>query len=234
MSAVDIDKAVNAWIAVDKDTLSCEFPYPAYVLELDGEGRLFSAITEGDWVIVATSVGEFTRVGRVLRLREDTRNTTIYFDSLFTADGALSLESAGLALPTSGSVGRLQWSDFVNGLSKLTSKKLDDVPLIQHQAYIRELLQLAVMDDLLGPANGPHEQIVDMSVRDRYLVGKLAPRETENGGIEGLEGPLASEADEGEPDDLDVHKGRHDPGAEFDGATGTVNAEADSCHRASA
>tara|TARA_R110000782_G_scaffold268961_3_gene366216 strand:+ start:19637 stop:23677 length:4041 start_codon:yes stop_codon:yes gene_type:complete len=228
MSAVDIDKAVNAWIAVDKDTLSCEFPYPAYVLELDGEGRLFSAITEGDWVIVATSVGEFTRVGRVLRLREDTRNTTIYFDSLFTADGALSLESAGLALPTSGSVGRLQWSDFVNGLSKLTSKKLDDVPLIQHQAYIRELLQLAVMDDLLGPANGPHEQIVDMSVRDRYLVGKLAPRETENGGIEGLEGPLASEADEGEPDDLDVHKGRHDPGAEFDGATGTVNAEADS------
>ena len=38
------------------------------------------------------------------------------------------------------------------------------------------------MDDLLGPANGPHEQIVDMGVRDRYLVGKLAPRESGVGG----------------------------------------------------
>ena len=82
-------------------------------------------------------------------------------------------------------------------------------------------------DDLLGPAKGPHEQIVDMSVRDRYLVGKLAPRESENGGIEGLEGPLATEADEEEPSDLDVHSGRHDPGAEFEGSTGTVDAEAE-------
>lgn len=31
------------------------------------------------------------------------------------------------------------------------------------------------MDDLLGPAGGPEEFIVDMGVRDRYLVGKLAP-----------------------------------------------------------
>ena len=91
---------------------------------------------------------------------------------------------------------RLQWSDFVAALPKLTGGTLDDVPLIGDQAYIRELLQLAVMDDLLGPANGPHEQILDMGVRDRYLVGKLAPREDEDGGIEGLEGPLAAEAEE--------------------------------------
>lgn len=44
------------------------------------------------------------------------------------------------------------------------------------QAYLRELLELAVMDDILGPANGPFEEIVDMSVRDRYLVGKFAPQ----------------------------------------------------------
>ena len=64
-----------------------------------------------------------------------------------------------------------------------------------------------------------------MSVRDRYLVGKLAPMESDSGGIEGLEGPLAAETDESEPGDLDVHKGRHEPGAEFDGATGRVDVE---------
>ena len=45
------------------------------------------------------------------------------------------------------------------------------------QAYLRDLLQLATMDDLLGPACGPEETIVGMGVRDRYLVGKLAPKE---------------------------------------------------------
>jgi hypothetical protein len=127
---------------------------------------------------------------------------------------------------------RLPWSDFVAALPKLTGATLDDVPLIGDQACIRELLQLAVMDDLLGPANGPHEQIVDMGVRDRYLVGKLAPREAHDDGIarqahEGLEGLLATEAEE-EPEDLEVHHGRHEPGAEFDSTTGRVDAEADS------
>ena len=33
-----------------------------------------------------------------------------------------------------------------------------------------------MVDDLLGPAEGPYEWVVDMGVRDRYLVGKLAPQ----------------------------------------------------------
>ena len=220
--------AVNAWIVIDGDESAAKFPYPDFILEVRGARNLISAILEGDWILAATTDGQFTRVGRVLRLRSDTENTTIYFDSLLAADGSVSIETADLSLPSSGAIGRIQWSDFTDGLTKLTGKNLEDVPLIDDQAYIRELLQIAVMDDLLGPANGPYEQIVDMSVRDRYLVGKLAPRETDEGGIEGLEGPLVIEADEGEPDDLDVHKGRHEPGAEFDGTTGTVNAEADS------
>jgi len=47
------------------------------------------------------------------------------------------------------------------------------------QAHIRDLLQWAVEDDLLGPANGPEEEIIGMGVRDRYLVGKLAPPDTQ-------------------------------------------------------
>ena len=99
------------------------------------------------------------------------------------------------------------------------------VPPIEDRAYIRELLQLAVVDDLLGPAGGPNEHIVDMSVRDRYLVGKLAPRENARGGIEGLEGPLAEE-DVEEPTDPIV-PGQHEPGAEFGTATGRVEPESD-------
>ena len=78
-----------------------------------------------------------------------------------------------------------------------------------------------------GPANGSNEQIVDMSVRDRYLVGKLAPMECNRGGIEGLDGPLVTEGVEAEPEDLLVHEGRHDPGAEFDSTTGKVDAESE-------
>ena len=81
------------------------------------------------------------------------------------------------------------------------------------------------MDDLLGPAGGPHERIVDMGVRDRYLVGKLAPREAAQGGIEGLEGPLANE-DAEEPIDPKA-PGQHEPGAEFGTATGRVEPESD-------
>jgi hypothetical protein len=59
---------------------------------------------------------------------------------------------------------------------------------------LRDRLEEAVIRDLLGPAAGPDEEIVDGTVRDRYLVGMLAPRrlrirpeedekvEVENGG----------------------------------------------------
>lgn len=40
-------------------------------------------------------------------------------------------------------------------------------------------LQNLVNADLLGPANGPDEEVDETSVRDRYLVGMLAPRHAE-------------------------------------------------------
>ena len=219
--------ACNAWIAIGPKPIGKTPSFPDHVLRLDGSPNLFSAIAEGDWILAVKSEGTFARAGRVLRLRAETDSTTVYFDRLVTANEPVAVSTAGLSVPEKGSVSRLQWNAFAESLTKLIGKGVDDVPLIEHQAYIRELLQLAVTDDLLGPANGPHEQVVDMGVRDRYLVGKLAPMESNSGGIEGLEGPLAAEADEGEPGDLDVHKGRHEPGAEFDGATGRVDAEAE-------
>ncbi len=41
---------------------------------------------------------------------------------------------------------------------------------------LRDELQRAVLHDLLGPAGGPEEEIAENSVRDRYLVGMLAPQ----------------------------------------------------------
>jgi hypothetical protein len=223
MNDVSESKTANAWIAIDSG--AGKFPYPEFALELSGDRKLFSGIAEGDWIVIANASGKAARVGRLLRMRSDLQTTTIYFDRLLQIASAAPIDTAGFSMPA-GPIARVQWNVFVDELPKLAGTALEDIAPIGNQAYIRELLQLAVMDDLLGPAGGPHEQIVDMSVRDRYLVGKLAPREADGGGIEGLEGPLAAETEE-EPDDLDVHKGRHDPGAEFDTTSGRVDAEAE-------
>jgi hypothetical protein len=44
------------------------------------------------------------------------------------------------------------------------------------QIQIRDELEQLVMADLLGPAGGPEEIVDESSVRDRYLVGMLAPK----------------------------------------------------------
>jgi hypothetical protein len=44
---------------------------------------------------------------------------------------------------------------------------------------IREELERMVLSDLLGPVGGPEEEISEQSVRDRYLVGMLAPKRQE-------------------------------------------------------
>lgn len=220
--------SANAWVAIrPTPSASPQLPYPEYACSIGGNYKLLAGIAEGDWLVVANEQGEGERVARILRVRCTSDETTIYFDRMAECIPNSILGKAGLAPQGKSAIERLQWTDFVDAVPKLTGVSVDDIALIEAQAYIRELLQLAVMDDLLGPAKGPDEQIVDMSVRDRYLVGKLAPQQRgEAGGIEGLEGPLGVE-DEEEPDDLEVHTGRHDPGAEFDGTTGKVDAEAD-------
>ena len=43
----------------------------------------------------------------------------------------------------------------------------------QHQ--LRAELEAMVLGDLLGPAGGESEELTERTVRDRYLVGVLAP-----------------------------------------------------------
>lgn len=196
------------------------------LLVLPGSPSSYQGLRELDWALIVDEEERVRQVGRIYWVRPCQDGVHIFLDRALTVEPPVPLSLGSLAPPQGRRVVRLQWTDFAEAIPKLCGKTLAEIPLIQDPAYIRELLQLAVTDDLLGPANGPHEQIVDMSVRDRYLVGKLAPMESNRGGIEGLEGPLAQESD-GEPDDLLVHEGRHDPGAEFDSTTGKVDAESE-------
>jgi len=177
------NKSPNAWIAIDHG-LVVDLTLAPYTLRLKGEHSLYQAIENDDWILILNATGHITRVGLVLRLRSDLETTTIYFDRMLSVDPADSIGLTPLTPPTTSGVGRIQWTDFLESLPKALHKTITEVPTIEDQAYIRELLQLAVMDDLLGPAGGPRERIVDMGVRDRYLVGKLAPREAAERGQE--------------------------------------------------
>jgi hypothetical protein len=50
---------------------------------------------------------------------------------------------------------------------------------IPSSTKIRDELERMVLNDLLGPVGGPEEEIDEPSVRDRYLVGMLAPKRQE-------------------------------------------------------
>jgi hypothetical protein len=195
----------SAWIAVDHG-LGTDRKLEPYTLVVKGARSLYQTIAEDDWVLVLNLAGEIVRAGRVLRLRSDLETTTLFFDRLSVADAPVPVVSVSLAPPSLGNVGRIQWGAFIAALSTALHQTIADIPPIEDQSYIRELLQLAVVDDLLGPAGGPHEHIVDMSVRDRYLVGKLAPREAAE---RGQEFPVGPEEVEDDPKDLIV-KEQHD------------------------
>ena len=176
MTDIKSSKASNAWIAIDHDLFTDPRLAP-YSLVLKGECSLYQGIAEDDWVLILNTSCVITRVGRVLRMRSNLETTTLYLDRMLSVEPGRPLGITKLTPPGSGSAGRVQWIDFVDAIQQVLHCAIDEISPIKDQAYIRELLQLAVMDDLLGPAGGPHERIVDMGVRDRYLVGKLAPRD---------------------------------------------------------
>ena len=72
---------------------------------------------------------------------------------------------------------------------------------------IRDELEQMVLLDLLGPAGGESEEIDERTVRDRYLVGVLAPKRQEDLFTQGRSTPPAPDVDEDDfppviPDEL--------------------------------
>ncbi|QVJ04148.1 hypothetical protein KGZ78_19210 [Pseudomonas aeruginosa] len=189
----------KAWVVVDRG-LERDARLKDKGVRLKGR---HPALREGAWVLVLATDGRIQRIGQVLRIRIDVDSTALYFDKARTIEQQVSIGATGLVPPSTGSIVPAPWTEFAEAIPRALGITLADVPTIEDEAYIRELLQLAIMDDLLGPAGGPEELIVDMSVRDRYLVGKLAPMENAERG-EDL--PPAERKDEEQPDDL-VPKG---------------------------
>lgn len=144
---------VNAWIAVDCG-LGTDRRLAPYILVLKGDRSLYQALAEDDWVLVLNPAREIVRVGRVLRLRSDLETTTVFFDRLSVAETPVPVASVSLAPPSSGNVGRVHWDEFVAALSSALHRTVGGVLPVEDRAYIRELLQLAVVDDLLGPREG--------------------------------------------------------------------------------
>lgn len=77
---------------------------------------------------------------------------------------------------------------------------------------IRAGLLESVERDLLGPADGPEEIVYDRRVRDRYLLGMLAP-----------EGTVAIDPDRDDDENPDVELGDGEVGPSDDPATGLIS-----------
>jgi hypothetical protein len=130
MQASTVVKQPNAWIAIDQGLAAAPALAP-YTLRLNGEHSLYQAIANDDWVLILNTAGNITRVARVLRLRSDLENTTIYFDRVLLVDPAVSIGLTSLTTPSSGSVGRIQWTDFLESLPKALHKTIAEVPIIE-------------------------------------------------------------------------------------------------------
>lgn len=154
MAEANQQKSPNAWIAIDLG-LGSDLTLAPYTLVLKGERSVHQAISDDDWVLILNTSGHITRVGRILRIRSDLESTTLYFDRMLQVEPSVSIGMTALRLPAKGSLGRIPWTDFIAMLPSTLHKSIAEIPRIEDQAYIRELLQLAVVDDLLGPAGGP-------------------------------------------------------------------------------
>lgn len=81
---------------------------------------------------------------------------------------------------------------------------------ISSQHQLRAELEAMVLGDLLGPAAGENEELTERTVRDRYLVGVLAPSRAAGSGGKGADNSPASPTadptlfDDDDDDDIPV------------------------------
>src|SRR6266496_1494160 len=114
--------------------------------------NLTRGVAEGDGIAFLTEQDEKTvaiAFGRIYRIRAKTDSVTIYFDALLPLTPAR--ESALLGLTQAASViERVDWPTFAAAFKTATGQEFTDLPSLEgkspaEQAYLRQLLQLAVM-----------------------------------------------------------------------------------------
>lgn len=219
-SKIERNSQSNAWI-VDL----AHFRLNGLFGSIDLTTTSAESVQEGDFLVFISKQSdsyEVVQFARVFRIRKSLSEVVFYFDGISIVDPRKTITELGISIEdTKAGIWRLNWTTFESALKTTSGISYNDFPVLEgdspeEQAYIRDLLQLAVEDDLLGPANGPYEEIIGMSVRDRYLVGKLAPKTLGPG--EEIERPgQTTEEEEGEEK---PYEGHHQPGEEFPSASG--------------
>lgn len=176
-------KNYNAWLVRIPD----EVQIKNFTLTLELSSEECKGVREGDaFLLFNYQAGDYRAVAfaRIYRKRSTIEQTAFFFDGIVPIQPSRLLNDLGYPLIITNSViTRLDWLVFERCLMTACGLNFSSFPTLtgekpKEQAHIRELLQCAVMDDLLGPADGPTEEIIGMSVRDRYLIGKLAPQDT--------------------------------------------------------
>ncbi|MFC3767677.1 DISARM system helicase DrmA [Paenibacillus sp. GCM10012303] len=197
-------KPANAWVVQLSESQNLrEFSISINISRSETNG-----INQGDMFIVILGEERTIIFARVYRKRSTSQETIIFFDGVMRANNNNISAEIAMNLIRDELIVRLDWGVFEKNLKNLCGIEIASFPTIsgnspKEQAYIRDLLQIAVMDDLLGPAGGPEEEIVGMSVRDRYLVGRLAPQETrveEADDLSNASGRIDNEDSDGEID----------------------------------
>ena len=223
----------NAWIV----QVAANAVFNVFSATVSLNGSMAPALVEGDGIVLLCEHDGTVfaaAFARLYQVRAATDSVTIYFDAVLAVEPIREVAALGLPVPTA-QLARVDWSIFTAALKAATGKEFKDIPSLTgktnaEQNYIRSLLKLSLIDDLLGPANGPREEVVGMSVRDRYLVGKLAPK-TVGSSQASTSSPLESVEPEAkqEPNSsqLEPYKGHNEPGAEFNSADGGSDLEDD-------
>lgn len=147
-----------------------------WVLKAKG-GLLGCPVREGDAIVAEWAGGSL--VGRIQGVREE-RSGELQVALSWKAAGA----GAGLAQKTGGGPGELRRIPPAEAENALKAAGLHRFGTMRTDAnapglrrHVRSLLTAALRDNLLGPAGGPEEEVIGVNVRDRYVVGRLAPRE---------------------------------------------------------
>lgn len=182
---------------------SCRFK-----VACEGEESAYEVINPGDAMLLLDESGEIAwGVRRVFFVRRERDRSIIYFDRFLDFERTMPLQTIRGGAQTLRKIDLEQIDDVLASyqsgrpkdpsipedeellpldFSELCEMEVGDDSKGQTRAYVRELLETVVADDLLGPALGPHEEIVGMSVRDRYILGRLGPRRVESGSGSGV------------------------------------------------
>ncbi len=173
----------------------------AYKLLIRDEGNQFAAVRSGDGLLLLDEGGKSAwGVRRIFIVRRTMEGSWVYFDR--GVDFAGGEEIGFRLLDGVEKLNVVEWGEFevflkgagvdFAGLCAGVVEESEGA-----RAYVRELLEALIGDDLLGPALGPEEEVHgEIHVRDRYILGRLGPRKVYEGGAGKGASADAGDADE--------------------------------------